>query len=105
MIHFALHHLTPNIAKELVKDAVRSNAVLVIGDIAPSIENVFLTGVAAFFEMQWLIPTLIRDRPWEILLVPLLPIFFFMTIHDGSVSTLRSYSVGQIEDMFDECTS
>jgi len=90
MIHLALHHFTPTLVHEILADVVRSGDALLVGDCAPSAQNLVMLNVVGAATQG----PVLRSRPLHhALLMPL------VGTHDGVVSVLRSYSPADLEEL------
>jgi len=104
-IHVALHHFNPSLMEAVVRDAVRTNSALLIGDAAPTRGAVLWLAALGFsygvtparpgspssFEV---LRRMVAGLPWwGRLVLPLLPL---ATWHDGTVSALRAYSSAEL---------
>ena len=105
MIHLALHHFAPQNVKALFRDAVQANAMIVVGDLVPSLPNIFFQSQWGFHELLRLIPTILVENPMKILWAALTPMVIFMAYHDAAVSVMRSYSLEQLTAMLDDVLS
>lgn len=99
MIHLALHHFDPNLVHEILQDAARSNAAIVIADHSPTAGGVLYNGALAMKQLIKLTPGILKRNPIKILLAPAVPFIIAGLWHDATVSILRSYSQGELRQM------
>jgi len=90
MIHLALHHFPPALVRKILADVVRSGGALLVGDCAPSAQNLVMLNVVGAATQG----PVLQNRPWHHALI--MP---FVGTHDGVVSVLRSYSPEDLEEL------
>merc|ERR1719250_289332 len=92
MIHFALHHFKPAMVRSLLADVVRSGGALLVGDCAPSAQNLLMLNVVGAATQG----PMLHSRPLHHSFI--MP---FVGTHDGVVSVLRSYSPEDLRELAD----
>jgi hypothetical protein len=99
MIHFALHHLEPNVVQGLFQDAIDSNAVIFVGDLTPTLGDVIFHNLLALDVFLRVVPQIGIQQPHKLLLVPFVPIMLLAMFHDATVSALRAYSLQELKQL------
>ena len=99
MIHLALHHFEPDVVHEILQDATRSNAAVVIIDHSPTAGGALWNGALAAKQMMKQLPGILMRNPIKLLLTPVFPLFVAGLWHDATVSILRSYSQDELSQM------
>lgn len=98
----SLHHMRPETAREILRDAQRRGAPFVayeLSDNSPPTALFWLAIPFAFLATFFLTP-LVRPMTWQQLvftyLVPVIPLFIAW---DGAVSNARTYTVSDMEEL------
>ena len=99
MIHLALHHFDPDLVHEILQDATRSNAAIVIADHSPTVGGALYNGALALKQLIKITPGILMRNPIKVLLAPALPVILIGLWHDATVSILRSYSQDELRQM------
>lgn len=95
----SMHHMRPETAKSILKDAQEDDQPICIYEISDNAPPVFLFWIAIPFViiMTFFITPLIRPMTWQqIVFTYIIPVLPFLIAWDGAVSNARTYT---IEDM------
>lgn len=97
-----LHHMKPELAKQVLQNAKDNNQPILIFEISDNATPTFLWWLAfpvAFISSLFVTP-LVRPMTWQQLvftyLIPILPIFIAW---DGAVSNVRTYTLEDMEEL------
>ncbi|CAB9501024.1 Chalcone synthase [Seminavis robusta] len=99
MIHLSLHHFEPNLVHQILEDATRANAAVLIVDHSPNAGGALYNGALGLKQLIKLIPGILMRNPIKVLLAPAVPIIIAGLWHDATVSILRSYSQTELHQM------
>jgi predicted naringenin-chalcone synthase len=99
MIHLSLHHFDPNLVHQILQDATRANAAILIVDHSPNTGGALYNGALAFRQLIKRLPSILMRNPIKILLAPVFPAIVVGLWHDATVSILRSYSQAELRQM------
>lgn len=105
----SMHHMKPNVAKQILQNAKESNQPILVFEISDNGPPIFLWWLAipfAFITTLFVTP-MVRPMTWQQLvftyLIPILPLFIAW---DGAVSNARTYTLDDmkllIEGLSDE---
>lgn len=95
----ALHHFSPDAARNMLADAVERNEAIVVLDLVQRSPATILTAPLIIPTTLMMMP-MVRPMRWSYLLftylIPILPLINFW---DGLVSHLRAYTVAELQAM------
>jgi hypothetical protein len=96
----SMHHMKPNVARQILKNAKESNQPILIFEISDNSPPIFLWWLAipiAFVTSLFVTP-MVRPMSWKQVvftyLIPILPLFIAW---DGAVSNARTYTLEDME--------
>ena len=94
----AFHHFTPEDATQILQNAIRQDAPIVIFEIQQrSLFDVLL--MLVHFPICWLITPFMRPSLTHLLFTYLIPIIPFCIVWDGMVSSLRTYTQRELNEL------
>jgi hypothetical protein len=98
----SFHHFKPNQAKAILEDATKKNEPIAVFEFTErKFSNYFIQPIAATLAI-WITTPFIRpfklSRLFFTYIVPLVPL---MTVWDGYISNLRTYSVNELNQMIE----
>jgi len=95
----AFHHLPPNLAREVLHDAVRKNKPIAIMELVSRSPHGFaqlFAGIPLMFIMMLFVRPFRMSRLFFTYVIPLIPL---CTLWDGIVSCLRVYSPEELREL------
>lgn len=96
----ALHHFRPVEVRDIFKSAIETKDAVFVAEFT---ERTFINAIGPIiFAPMFLIAPLFSRRPTflKIIFTTIVPVIPLMVVFDGLVSTFRSYTVEEIEELF-----
>jgi hypothetical protein len=96
----SLHHMKPNVAKQILKNAQESKQPILIFEISDNSPPIFLwwISIPIAFIITLFVTPMVRPMTWQQVVftyvIPILPLFIAW---DGAVSNARTYTLEDIE--------
>ncbi|MEM8965607.1 MAG: hypothetical protein AAGE93_04255 [Bacteroidota bacterium] len=100
----SMHHMPPNIARNILKDAQQAQQPICIYEISDNSvpKAIWWLAIPISFIMVLFITPLVRPMTWQQLvftyLIPILPLFIAW---DGAVSNIRTYTLEDLDTLLD----
>jgi len=98
----SMHHMPPEVARDILSDAQEQKQPICIYEISDNSPPKFLWWIAIpiGFLMVFFITPFVRPMSWQQLVFTyLIPILPFFIAWDGAVSNVRTYTLGDMEEL------
>lgn len=98
----SMHHMRPDIAHNILKDAQKDEQPICIYEISDNAPPIFLWWIAIPFviPLVFLITPFIRPLTWQQLVFTyLIPVLPFLIAWDGAVSNARTYTIEDMKEL------